>query len=292
MEWLRTEYGRRCEEPERTRVNHTGIEWTEETWNIVRGCLMVSPGCENCYAMRFAHRLSGPGKPYEGLTRMTEHGPKWNGEVRLVPEKLEEPLRWRKPRRVFVNSMSDLLHEKVPDDFIARAFDVMRRASWHDFQILTKRADRIPDLDRFVEWPENVWMGVSVENEEVLLDRVDHLRRSGAQIKWLSVEPLLGPLPSSLDLTGIDWVVVGGESGSRARPMAPDWAQGVRDRCVEQGVPFFFKQWGNFGPDGVRRRGKKANGRELAGRIWDDYPEALPRAATRAHEAQFLPVIS
>jgi len=233
---------------------------------------MVSPGCANCYAMLMARRLSGPGKAYEGLTHLTAHGPRWTGQVRLVPEILELPLRWRKPRLVFVNSMSDLLHEAVPDAFIAEVFAVMRKADWHEFQILTKRADRIPSLEPLIEWPENVWMGVTVENADTL-HRIDRLRESGAGIKWLSVEPLLGPLPN-LDLTGIDWVVVGGESGPGARPMDPAWVREVRDHCIEQDVPFFFKQWGAFGPDGVQRT-KKKNGRELDGRTWDEWPKSF-----------------
>ena len=260
----------------------TTIEWTDKTWNPVRGCTAVSPGCENCYAQLMAHRFSGPGKAYEGLTRLTAHGPKWTGKVRVVPEKLEEPLRWRKPSLIFVNSMSDIFHKDVPADYIDAIFGVMRKADQHRFQVLTKRAERFPEIGQLLgKWPENVWMGVSVENDDYT-DRIDLLRASGAAVKFLSLEPLLGPL-SDLDLDGIDWVIVGGESGPGARPMHPSWVREIRDQCIEQNVAFHFKQWGAYGPDGVKRP-KKKNGRELDGRTWDEWPLNrcfVPTAATR-----------
>ncbi len=231
----------------------SNIEWTEATWNPTRGCDKVSPGCKHCYAATFAERFRGvSGHPYER-----------GFDLRLVPEKLDEPLRWRKPRTIFVNSMSDLFHQGVPDDYIQKVFDVMRRASWHTFQVLTKRSDRLAELDPVLPWAPNIWMGVSVESDEYR-GCVDDLRRTRAQVKFLSVEPLLGPLPA-LNLQGISWVIVGGESGPQARPMDPAWARDVRDQCVAAGVRFFFKQWG-----GVH---KKAAGRELDGRTWDEMPD-------------------
>lgn len=248
----------------------TTIEWTDKTWNPIRGCAAVSPGCTNCYAQREAHRKSGPGGAYEGLTRATDHGPKWTGKVRVVPEKMEEPLHWRKPCQIFVNSMSDIFHKDVPDDVIREIFDTMRAAHWHQFQVLTKRPERLPEIDKLLgEWPENVWMGVSVESGDYT-DRIEWLRQCGAKVKFLSLEPLLGPLPD-LDLSGIDWVIAGGESGPGSRPMQIEWARDIRDQCVEQGVAFHFKQWGAFGADGVKRP-KKKNGRDLDGRTWDEHP--------------------
>ena len=248
----------------------SAIEWTESTWNPIRGCTRISPGCEHCYAERMAHRLSGPGKPYEGLTRRhRRRGPSWTGIVRIVPELIEEPLRWARPRRVFVNSMSDLFHEGAPADFITHVFDVMRRAHWHEFQVLTKRAERILEVDALISWPANVWMGVSVESDRYR-GRIEALRQCSARVKFLSLEPLLGPL-RDLDLEGIDWAIVGGESGPGARPMDPAWVLDLRDQCQSAGVAFFFKQWG-----GVR---KKRTGRELEGRTWDEYPRPNPPRA-------------
>ena len=233
----------------------SGIEWTECTWNPVTGCTKVSPGCLHCYAERMALRLQAIGHPnYVNGFKVTLH-----------EHMLGLPLKWRKPRMVFVNSMSDLFHRDVPVEFIQRVFAVMREASHHTFQVLTKRSARLAELDQEIEWPENVWMGVSVENEDYLF-RVDDLRRTHARVKFLSLEPLLGPLPN-LDLEGIDWVIVGGESGPGARPLRPEWVIEIRDRCLEAGVPFFFKQWG-----GVRR---KQNGRLLQGRTWDQMPRSV-----------------
>ncbi len=236
----------------------SGIEWTEATWNPVTGCTKVSPGCKHCYAKRMAERL-----------RAMEQANYANGfELTVQPHMLELPLRWRKPQTIFVNSMSDLFHEEVPLDYIRRVFEVMRRADWHRFQVLTKRAERLAQLSasRSAElaWPENVWMGVSVETDRYR-HRIDALRSTGAAVKFLSLEPLLGPL-HDLDLIGIDWVIVGGESGPKARPMAPEWVTGIRDQCRRAGVPFFFKQWGGTN--------KKKTGRLLQGRTWSQMPVA------------------
>lgn len=240
----------------------SSIEWTEVTWNPIRGCTVVSPGCTRCYAMKQAHRFSGVGKSYHGLTKLSRGGPVWTGKIRTIPALLEAPLRWRTPRTIFVNSMSDLFHEAVPESFIARVFEVMARADWHLFQVLTKRSSRLVELAERLPWPANVWMGVSVESARYA-SRIDNLRATSAAVRFLSLEPLLGPLPD-LDLTGIGWVIVGGESGPGARPMDPEWAREIRDRCVAEGVPFFFKQWGGFA--------KKRAGRVLDGRTWDELP--------------------
>jgi len=209
-----------------------------------------------------AHRFSGEGRPFEGLTRTTRRGPRWTGKVMLVEELVREPLRWREPRVVFVNSMSDLFHEDIPDDFIVRIFGVMAEAERHTFQVLTKRADRLAALAPHLPWPRNIWMGVSIENDDYAW-RADRLRSTGAAVRFLSLEPLLGPLPR-LELNGIDWVIVGGESGPGARPMQPEWVRDLRGQAQRDGVAFFFKQWG-----GVQ---KKARGRELDGRTHDDMP--------------------
>jgi len=238
-------------------ATNSSIEWTDATWNPLTGCTKVSPGCKHCYAERMAKRLQAMGRPNYA-----------NGfELTLHEDKLEEPLSWRKPRTVFVNSMSDLFHHDVPDEFIQRVFAVMRQASWHRFQVLTKRSGRLARMSNEIDWPANVWMGVSVENADYLF-RVDHLRQAGAAVKFVSAEPLLGPL-SGLDLTGIDWVIVGGESGPGARPMRPEWVTDIRDRCVAAGVAFFFKQWG-----GVN---KARTGRVLEGRTWDEMPHEKHR---------------
>jgi len=232
----------------------SAIEWTDATWNPVTGCTKVSIGCRNCYAERLSIRLRAMGRAnYRNGFRPTPH-----------ETALPLPLRWKKPQMVFVNSMSDLFHEDVPTRFILRVFKVMRRASMHRFQILTKRSQRLLDLDPVLPWAGNIWMGVSVENRDYL-SRVDHLRRTGASVKFVSFEPLLGPLPG-LDLMGIDWVIVGGESGMGARPMDPRWVIDIRDQCLAAGVPFFFKQWG--GPN------KKKAGRLLEGRTWNDMPRS------------------
>ncbi|MGA1997713.1 MAG: phage Gp37/Gp68 family protein [Bryobacteraceae bacterium] len=236
-------------------ASNSNIEWTDATWNPVTGCSKISPGCKHCYAERLAVRLQAMGQ------RNYRNG----FEVTLQPQMLELPLRWRSPKRIFVNSMSDLFHQDVPLSYIKDVFAVMRRAHWHQYQVLTKRSERLLELSPRLGWAPQIWMGVSVENEDYL-DRVDHLRRTGAHVKFLSLEPLLGPL-RKLKLRGIDWVIVGGESGPRARPVDPAWVADIRDRCVSAGVAFFFKQWG-----GVQ---KKRTGRELEGRTWDEMPEAL-----------------
>ncbi|GBC63376.1 phage Gp37/Gp68 family protein [Desulfonema ishimotonii] len=229
------------------------IEWTESTWNPVTGCTKISAGCANCYAERMAKRLKMMGQPNYA-----------NGfQVTLHEHVLKYPLRWKKPKIIFVNSMSDLFHEQVPDSFIFKTFNVMKAAYWHQFQILTKRSSRLIELASKLDWTKNIWIGVSVENESVKY-RIDDLRFIPAHIRFLSLEPLLGPL-FSLNLTNIDWVIVGGESGPKARPMKEKWVTEIKKQCIEQNVPFFFKQWG-----GVN---KKRAGRLLEGRIWDDMPE-------------------
>lgn len=294
----------------------SAIEWTDRTWNPVTGCDRVSPGCTNCYALTMAKRLKLMGQPHY----QADGDPRTSGPgfaLTVHPDTLDAPLHWRKPAKVFVNSMSDLFHKDVPEAFIAHVFGVMARAQQHTFQILTKRPQRMAGLmapegldavktcgwwggQFFGRWPlPNVHLGVSIESDRYTY-RADHLRATPAAVRWLSLEPLLGPLPS-LDLTGIDWVVVGGESGHGARPMHPDWVRDIRDRCIAAGIPFLFKQWGAWGrgtpgdsvllddgrlvPDGtrlgwdhlahpvyVRNVGKKAAGRTLDGRTWDEYP--------------------
>lgn len=231
----------------------SSIEWTESTWNPITGCTKISPGCKHCYAERMALRLQAMGQPnYTNGFELTMH-----------EHMLELPLRWKKPQMIFVNSMSDLFHEEVPPAFIQKVFDVMRRASWHTFQILTKRSARLLELNPEIDWPANVWMGVSVETQNYTF-RIDHLRQTDAETRFLSLEPLLEPLPN-LDLRGIDWVIVGGESGPRARPIQKQWVINIRDQCLAAGVPFFFKQWGGFN--------RKRAGRLLEGRTWDAMPE-------------------
>jgi protein gp37 len=339
--------------------DHSAIEWTDATWNPLRGCSRVSAGCQHCYAERVAARFSGPGMPYEGLIHPTTKG--WNGSVRMVPEVLDQPLRWRKPRKVFVNSMSDLFHESVPDEWINQIFDVMERCShseWHGsqrgwtfaglhtFQILTKRPARMLSYitarlakkqayaDQFKNCPTegmrnspaaawakqdasavrtHIWLGVSVEDQATADERIPLLLKCPAAVRWLSCEPLLGPINfrwrpyaheaagedyrtyldrmGSVDhlesLKGIDWIVAGGESGPGARPMHPDWARSLRDQCASAVVPFFFKQWGEWAPydrgrsdnpifkfDGpFTRYGKKLAGRLLDGLEHNAYPE-------------------
>jgi protein gp37 len=231
---------------------NSSIEWTESTWNPLSGCTKISPGCKHCYAERMALRLQAMGQAnYVNGFDLTLH-----------EDALELPLRWKKPQTIFVNSMSDMFHVDVPAEFIVRAFDVMRRASWHRFQVLTKRSERLLRLSGQLPWAENIWMGVSVEND-VYTNRIEHLRQTNAAIKFLSLEPLLGPL-DDLRLDGIGWVIVGGESGPGARPMKPEWVTSIRDQCVDANVPFFFKQWGGVW--------KKKFGRELEGRTWDQMP--------------------
>ncbi|RAN82962.1 hypothetical protein B5P43_02595 [Bacillus sp. SRB_336] len=237
------------------------IEWTEATWNPVVGCTKLSAGCKHCYAEVMARRLQAMG------TTGYEHGFR---KVRTLPNRLNEPLRRRKPTVYFVNSMSDLFHTQVPDSFIDSVFQTMRVADWHTFQVLTKRAERVAEYSAKQAIPDNVWIGVSVENKRHGVPRIDHLRQVPAKTRFLSVEPLLEDV-GDLDLRGIHWVIVGGESGHGARPMKPDWVRRIQHACRDQGVHFFFKQWGAFGSDGVHRS-KKANGRLLDGVTWDAMP--------------------
>lgn len=228
------------------------IEWTGSTWNPITGCVKISPGCKNCYAERMAKRLQAMGQPNYAS----------GFKLRLQEHAVELPLKWRKPQTIFVNSMSDLFLKGVPEEFIIRIFNVMNQAHRHTFQVLTKRSERLTEISDHLPWASNIWMGVTVENRDYI-HRIDNLRKSGAYIKFLSIEPLLGPLPK-LNLKGIDWVIVGGESGPGARPMDKEWVLDIRDQCKKASVPFFFKQWG-----GTR---KKKAGRLLEGRTWDEMP--------------------
>lgn len=230
----------------------SSIEWTESTWNPVTGCTKISPGCDHCYAERLAHRLQAMGQPnYADGFKLT-----------VQERMLELPLRWKTPQVIFVNSMSDLFHRDVPTGYIHRVFDVMNRARQHRFQVLTKRSQRLTRLSSELDWQSHVWMGVSVESADYTF-RIDHLRETGARVKFLSLEPLLGPL-HNLNLRGIDWVIVGGESGPGARVMNIEWVLDIRDQCVAANVPFFFKQWGGTN--------KKKAGRRLEDRTWDEMP--------------------
>ena len=234
----------------------TAIEWTDSTWNPVTGCTKVSAGCDHCYAERIAERFRGvQGHPFENGFDLTLH-----------PERLDQPARWRQPRLIFVNSMSDLFHKEVPLAFVERVFETMERADWHVFQILTKRSSLMREFVntryRRGAAPAHIWLGTSVE-DGTKLSRVRHLRDTAAQVRFLSLEPLIGPI-TNLDLDGIHWVIVGGESGPYARPMKPEWARDIRDHCVASGVPFFFKQWGGFRP--------KSGGRTLDGSEWSEWP--------------------
>lgn len=237
----------------------TEIEWTNATWNPVTGCTKISAGCDNCYAERLAERFRGvTGHPYETGFDLT-----------LRPERLNQPLSWRRPRMIFVNSMSDLFHKDVPIDFVARVFETMEKAHWHVFQVLTKRSSRMRDYVnaryRHGQPPKNIWFGTSVE-DGTKLSRVHHLKDTVAWVRFLSLEPLIGPV-TNLDLTGIHWIIVGGESGPHARPIHPDWVRHIRDQCIACGTPFFFKQWGGLRP--------KSRGRLLDGREWNEWPVTL-----------------
>jgi protein gp37 len=233
-------------------AQNSSIEWTEATWNPLTGCTKISPGCKLCYADRMARRLKAMGQPrYRNGFRLT-----------LQPDALEIPLRWKRPRIIFVNSMSDLFHQDVPLEYIQSCFGVMEKASQHTFQVLTKRPERVAEIHALLRWPRNVWLGTSVENADYVW-RIRELRKVPAHVRFLSVEPLIGPIPR-LPLVGIHWVIVGGESGPGARPMKEEWVLGIRDQCLRRNVPFFFKQWG-----GVN---KKRSGRLLHRRTWDDMP--------------------
>jgi protein gp37 len=287
-------------------VSPSSIEWTDETWNPTLGCSVASPGCDNCYAARVAMR--GMTEAHKGLAEMVDGVPRFNGTVRMLEGRLNAPLNWKKPRRVFVDSMSDLFHSEVPFDFIHRVWEVMEATPQHTYQILTKRPQRLPWALGYMERPilPNVWLGTSIESDRYAF-RADHLRSAPATVRFISAEPLLSSLPS-LDLTGIDWLICGGESGPRARPMHPEWVRELRDRCVESGTKFFFKQWGSWGsredcppvaatgvwlaydsqvsthvlgnPSRDRERAMfpmdtKLAGRRLDGRTWDEMPERV-----------------
>lgn len=250
-------------------ADNSKIEWTEATWNPVTGCTQVSPGCAHCYAKTFAERWRGiPGHPYEQ-----------GFELRLWEERLEQPLRWRRPRLIFVNSMSDLFHEEIPFEFIRRVFDVMVRAEHHTFQVLTKRDQRLAELAPDLPWPENVWAGVSIENRR-FVKRTELLRQVPAAVRFVSAEPLLGSL-ANLNLTGIDWLIAGGESGPKHRPIDADWLRSLQRQCKRENVPFFFKQWGG--------RTSKSGGRVLDGQEWSEMPAPKDRSGL-VNELQDRPI--
>lgn len=233
----------------------SSIEWTESTWNPVTGCTKISPGCKNCYAERMSKRLNAMGSEnYENGFKLTTHA-----------HVVELPLHWRKPQVIFVNSMSDLFHKNVSFDFILKVFETMNKAHWHIFQVLTKRSERLLELNKYLPWSKNIWMGVSIENQDYTF-RINDLSKTGASIKFLSIEPLLGPI-NRLNLKNINWAIVGGESGPKARPMKEEWVIKLRNKCFEQNVPFFFKQWGGIN--------KKKTGRLLEGRTWDEMPSSF-----------------
>lgn len=232
-------------------VRKSKIEWTESTWNPITGCTKISLGCDNCYAERMAKRLKAMNQPnYKNGFELSLH---WKS--------VSLPLSWKKPQTIFVNSMSDLFHVKVPESFIADVFNTMTQADWHIYQVLTKRSKRLLNLNSILDWKENIWMGVSVENQDFCY-RIDHLKYTDAEIKFVSFEPLLGPI--EYDLSGLDWVIVGGESGPRSRRINYKWVQSLRDQCLDLNIPFYFKQWGGFN--------KKKNGKMLEGKIWDQMP--------------------
>ena len=257
----------------------SAIEWTEATWNPVTGCTKVSPGCAHCYAETFAERWRGiPGHPYEQ-----------GFDLRLWPHRLDQPLRWRRPRVIFVNSMSDVFHEDIPEDFLREIFDVMVATPHHTFQVLTKRPERMLELADSLPWAPNIWMGVTIENRR-FVERAALLRAVPAAVRFISAEPLLGPLRfpegqnswpdfdgPELDLAGIDWLIAGGESGGRHRPVNPQWIMNLRDACAQTGTAFFFKQWGG--------RTSKSRGRTLEDRLWNAMPEPCPRDPTYAQRA-------
>lgn len=239
------------------------IEWTEATWNPAVGCTKISPGCQNCYAETMARRLKAMGA----------YGYANGFKLTLLPERLSDPIERKKPTIYFVNSMSDLFHENIPDTYIRQVFDVMKQSPQHTFQVLTKRADRLAEFFKDYQASTNAWLGVTVENTQHGIPRINQLRKVKAHVRFLSIEPLLEDL-GELDLTGIHWVIVGGESGPKARPMKLEWVMNIKRQCEEQNVAFFFKQWGGWGADGVKRA-KKSNGRLLLGRTWDEVPCSL-----------------
>ncbi|MEK6700352.1 MAG: phage Gp37/Gp68 family protein [Nitrospirota bacterium] len=244
----------------------TTIEWTEQTWNPTVGCTKISPGCQNCYAETMARRLKAMGvNGYENGFKLT-----------LLPQRLSDPLQRKKPTIYFVNSMSDLFHEKIPAAYIQQVFDVMKKAPQHTFQVLTKRADKMTEFFKTYQASTNAWLGATVENKQHGIPRIDQLRKVEAHVRFLSIEPLLEDL-GKLDLSGIHWIIVGGESGPKARLMKPEWVMNIKRQCEEQNVAFFFKQWGGWGADG-KKRAKKENGRLLQGRTWDEVPHRLSEA--------------
>ena len=252
----------------------TQIEWTDSTWNPVAGCSIVTAGCTNCYAMEMAKRLEAMGvEKYVGLTRKTGRRTIWNGVVREDKAALTIPHRWRKPRKIFVNSMSDLFHEQVSDAFILDVWRVMRETPHHNYQFFTKRPERMAELvaAKIGEVLPNVWLGTSIEDESVV-NRIEHLRRVPAAIRFISFEPLIGPV-GAIDLRDIHWAIIGGESGKSARPIREEWIDEIYVQCLSAGTAFFFKQWGTWGKDN-KKRSKKANGREYRGRTWDEMPTA------------------
>lgn len=270
----------------------SSIEWTQATWNPVVGCRKVSAGCAHCYAERMAKRLAAiarsaiargvsPGRAGNYLQVVNEQG-RWNGRVFLDDGALDDPISWRLPRTIFVNSMSDLFHEDVPLEFIQRVFGVMNACPQHTFQVLTKRPHLAAEYSGQLDWTPNIWMGTSVENAAVA-HRIGELKKTAAHIKFLSVEPLLGPLPR-LPLSGIDWVIVGGESGPGARPMEPAWVRAIRDNCVSERVAFFFKQWGGTN--------KKATGRRLDRRTWDQMPQRRSSSGSQGRRKLLRPQAS
>jgi protein gp37 len=250
----------------------TRIEWTDTTWNPVAGCKIMSSGCTNCYAMQMARRLEAMGiEKYKGLTRKSGRRTIWNNTVRLDEASLNIPSKWKKPRNVFVNSMSDLFHEKVTDEFIVKIWNVMNETPQHNYQILTKRPDRMAELvsNKIAKALPNVWLGTSVENEEVV-HRIDELRKVPAAVRFISFEPLIGAVGET-NLKDIHWAIVGGESGASARPIQEDWIDEIHELCREYDTAFFFKQWGTWGADN-KKRSKKANGRQYRGQTWDEMP--------------------
>lgn len=253
-------------------MSETRIEWTDTTWNPVAGCTIVSAGCKNCYAMQMARRLEAMGvEKYAGLTRKSGNKIIWNNHVHLDNKVLSVPLKWESPRNIFVNSMSDLFHEKIPDNFVFEVWNIMKQTPQHNYQILTKRPDRMADIvSKYGSVLRNVWLGTSVEDSTVL-HRVTQLQTVPAAVRFISFEPLIGPV-GKLNLDNIQWAIVGGESGSAARPIREEWVDEIHDQCRGAGTAFFFKQWGTWGSDN-KKRSKKANGRKYRGKIWDEMPE-------------------
>ena len=262
-------------------ATNSAIEWTQITWNPISGCDKCSPGCEHCYALRMSHRLGAMGQlKYQGTTRKSGSRTVWSGKLFLDWSVIDLPKSWKSSKLVFVNSMPDLFHEDVPLRFIRRVFETMEQTPQHTYQVLTKRAQRLSLISSQLPWPNNVWMGVSVENEDYIW-RIDRLRESGAVTKFLSLEPLLGPL-DELNLYHIDWVIAGGESGPGARSVDAAWVRKIRDQCVFHQVPFFFKQWGGIN--------KKKTGRILDGRVWDEMPPMIPRHSSVAVNLPSTPI--